>query len=145
MVDCLKCAIFVTEIRMLNLNTYAYEKEKSRKLCKIGQKAWQCRIFYLLLPMSTRRERAKAPANQLNKQLTEMDEARRLLAIRSRKDLHTAEIYFDVSKLIFGGVVIGSLLDAKENWIYLLIIGTIMFFVLLWIGNRYYNQGNNSI
>ena len=60
--------------------------------------------------MSTRRERAKAPANQLNKQLTEMDEARRLLAIRSRKDLHTAEIYFDVSKLIFGGVVIGSLL-----------------------------------
>ena len=39
-----------------------------------------------------------------------MDEARRLLAIRSRKDLHTAEIYFDVSKLIFGGVVIGSLL-----------------------------------
>jgi hypothetical protein len=95
--------------------------------------------------MSTRRERAKAPANQLNKQLTEMDEARRLLAIRSRKDLHTAEIYFDVSKLIFGGVVIGSLLDAKENWIYLLIIGTIMFFVLLWIGNRYYNQGNNNI
>ena len=95
--------------------------------------------------MSTRRERAKAPANQLNKQLAEMDEARRLLAIRSRKDLHTAEIYFDVSKLIFGGVVIGSLLDAKENWIYLLIIGTIMFFVLLWIGNRYYNQGNNNI
>ena len=95
--------------------------------------------------MSTRRERAKAPVNQLNKQLTEMDEARRLLAIRSRKDLHTAEIYFDVSKLIFGGVVIGSLLDAKENWIYLLIIGTIMFFVLLWIGNRYYNQGNNNI
>ena len=95
--------------------------------------------------MSTRRERAKAPANQLNQQLTEMDEARRLLAIRSRKDLHTAEIYFDVSKLIFGGVVIGSLLDAKENWIYLLIIGTIMFFVLLWIGNRYYNQGNNNI
>jgi hypothetical protein len=95
--------------------------------------------------MSTRRERAKAPANQLNKQLTEMDEARRLLAIRSRKDLHTAEIYYDVSKLIFGGVVIGSLLDAKENWIYLLIIGTIMFFVLLWIGNRYYNQGNNNI
>ena len=95
--------------------------------------------------MSTRRERAKAPANQLNKQLTEMDEARRLLAIRSRKDLHTAEIYFDVPKLIFGGVVIGSLLDAKENWIYLLIIGTIMFFVLLWIGNRYYNQGNNNI
>ena len=50
----------------------------------------------------------------------------------------------DMSKLIFGGVVIGSLLDAKENWIYLLIIGTIMFFVLLWIGNRYYNQGNNN-
>ena len=95
--------------------------------------------------MSTRRERAKAPANQLNKQLTEMDEARRLLAIRSRKDLHTAEIYFDVSKLIFGGVVIGSLLEAKENWIYLLILGTIMFFVLLWIGNRYYNQGNKII
>ncbi|MBR0263378.1 MAG: hypothetical protein IJQ60_05800 [Prevotella sp.] len=95
--------------------------------------------------MSTRRERAKAQTNLLNKQLAEMDEAKRLLAIRSRKDLHTADIYFDMSKLIFGGVVIGSLLDAKENWIYLLVIGTIMFFVLLWIGNRYYNQGNNSI
>ena len=38
-----------------SLKLNAYEKEKIRKLCKIGQNAWQCRIFYLLLPMSTRR------------------------------------------------------------------------------------------
>ncbi len=25
---------------IIHLNLYAYEKEKSRKLCKIGQKAW---------------------------------------------------------------------------------------------------------
>ena len=95
--------------------------------------------------MSTRRERAKGPNNQLNKQLAEMGEASHMLAIRSRKDLHTAEIYFDIAKLTFGGVIIGSLLDAKENWIYLLIIGTSFFFVLLWIGNRYYNKGNKNI
>lgn len=95
--------------------------------------------------MSTRRERAKESKVQLNKQLTEMKEIKRLLAVRSRKDLHTAEIYFDMAKLIFGGVVIGSLFDAKENWIYLLMIGTSMFFVLLWIGNKFYNKGNNSL
>lgn len=52
---------------------------------------------------------------------------------------------FDIAKLIFGGVVIGSLIEAKENWIYLLLVGSIMFFVLLWIGNKYFNKGNRSI
>lgn len=33
--------IFATEIPLLfTLNSNAYEKEKSRKMCKIGQNAW---------------------------------------------------------------------------------------------------------
>ena len=64
--------------------------------------------------MSTRRERAKAPVSQLNKQLTKAEMIENLRKIRSRKNLHTAEIYIDIAKLIFEGMVIGSLFGEKE-------------------------------
>ena len=94
--------------------------------------------------MSTRRERAKEPLRQQNKQLTETQDAERLRQEIGRKN-HTAEIYIDIAKLIFGGVIIGGLFEAKEYWIYFLIVGTVLFFVLLWIGNYYYNRGNKYI
>ena len=37
--------------------------------------------------MSTRRERAKAPVSQLNKQLTKVEMIENLRKIRSRKDI----------------------------------------------------------
>ena len=95
--------------------------------------------------MSTRRERAKEPVVRLNKQLIENKEARISFIIRSRKHLHTAEIYFDIAKLIFGGMIIGSVIEAKENWQVFLIVGVLAFFVLVGIGNIYFNKGNKNI
>ena len=109
------------------------------------QNACKCGIFYLLLPMSTRRERAKAPVSQLNKQLTKAEMIENLRKIRSRKNLHTAEIYIDIAKLIFGGMVIGSLFGEKEYSIYLTIGGIIISLTLLGIGNVYFNKGNKDI
>ena len=95
--------------------------------------------------MSTRRERAKKPAVRLNKQLSEDKEARISFVIRSRKHLHTAEIYFDIAKLIFGGMIIGSVIEAKDNWQVFLIVGVLAFFVLIGIGNIYFNKGNINV
>ena len=95
--------------------------------------------------MSTRRERAKAPVSQLNKQLTKAEMIENLREIRSRKNLHTAEIYIDIAKLVFGGMVIGSLFGEKEYSIYLTMGGIIISLTLLGIGNVYFNKGNKDI
>lgn len=95
--------------------------------------------------MSSRRKRVKEPTVKLNKQLYQKEEERNSLAIRSRKQLHTAEIYFDIAKLVFGGVIIGSVIEAKDNWQLFLIVGMLTFFVLIGIGNNYYNKGNKTI
>ena len=95
--------------------------------------------------MSTRRERAKAPAVKLNKQLAEMGEITQIRKMQSRKNLHTAEIYIDFSKLICGGVVIGNLFGDSEYSNLLLIIGSILMVVLLSIGNYNFNKGNKYL
>ena len=94
--------------------------------------------------MTTRRERAKAQKAMLNKQLAETEEASNLRAVKSRKHLHTAEIYIDVAKLTFGGIIIGSLINQQENWEIFVAIGAAWFFLFLWIGNNYYNKGNRN-
>lgn len=94
--------------------------------------------------MTTRRERAKAPNVQLNKQLAEIEEASRMLEVHSRKSLHTAEVYIDFSKLVFGGVVIGNLFGDKEYSNLLLVIGSLLVVILLWIGNYNFNKGNKN-
>jgi hypothetical protein len=95
--------------------------------------------------MSSRRERAKELTAKQNKQLHQKEEVRNSLAIRSRKLLHTAEIYFDIAKLVFGGVIIGSVIEAKDNWQVFLIVGMLTFFALIGIGNNYYNKGNKTV
>ncbi len=95
--------------------------------------------------MSTRRERAKAPVNQLNYQLAVAEDAKKRLAENSRKNLHTAEIYIDVAKLVLAGVVIGNLFAEKEYSYYIIAAGFLLFLMLLWIGNRYFDKGNKHI
>ena len=141
----LKMLTFAALTSNIHLNLIAYEKEIKQKKQKIGENVWRCRTFNVPLPMSTRRERAKEPTTKLNKQLAEMEEARNRNASQSRKKLHTAEIYIDFSKLIFGGLVLGTLLEQKENWVLFSVLGSIWFISLLWIGNNYYNKGNKNI
>lgn len=95
--------------------------------------------------MTTRRERAKEPTARLNRQLSEVEEARKSLAIRGRKQLHTAEIYFDIAKLIFGGMIIGNVIEAKDNWQVFLIVGIFVFSLTIGIGNNYFNKGNKNV
>ena len=95
--------------------------------------------------MSTRRERAKAPNVQLTKQLAAAEEAAMFRQVRSRKNLHTAEIYIDVAKLVLGGMVFGNLFADEKYLYYIIAAGLFIFIILLWIGNYYFNKGNKNI
>ena len=44
---------FAASTVFIHLNYNAYEKEIKQKKCENGENVWQCRIFYLLLPMKT--------------------------------------------------------------------------------------------
>ncbi|MBR1502507.1 MAG: hypothetical protein IJ618_01325 [Prevotella sp.] len=92
--------------------------------------------------MSTRRERAKEPTVMLNKQLAAQQDSAKRLEELCRKNLHTAEIYIDVAKLVLGGVVIGNLFAEKEYSYYIISAGFLLFLILLRIGNNYFNNGN---
>lgn len=95
--------------------------------------------------MSTRRERANESSRQLNKQLMAAQDAAKYREASKRKNLHTAEIYIDLAKLVLGGVVIGNLFGEKEYSYYIIAAGFILFLVLLKIGDNYYNKGNKEI
>ena len=91
--------------------------------------------------MSTRRERAKAPTAQLNKQLAEASEAERLMRERRQEDLRDADIYTDLAKLVFGGVIIGGIFEEMKHPVYLYAIGVVVFLLLIRIGNIYFKRG----
>ena len=95
--------------------------------------------------MSTRRERANEPIRRQNKQLAVTEEAIKFRQERSRKNLHTAEIYIDVAKLVLGGVVIGNLFADKQYSYYIIVAGFLIFLILIRIGNNYFNKGNKYI
>ena len=88
--------------------------------------------------MSTRRERAKAPAVKLSKQLAEVSEARR------QEDLRYADIYTDLAKLVFGGIIIGGVFEEMKHPVYLYAIGIVVFLLLIRIGNKYFKRGINE-
>ena len=91
--------------------------------------------------MSTRRERAKVPTARLNKQLKEMDGARKIHSENQKRNLRYADIFTDLAKLVFGGVIIGGIFENMNYPILLYSIGFGVFLILIWIGNLYYNKG----
>ena len=95
--------------------------------------------------MSTRRERANEPTRRQNKQLAVSEEAIKFRQERSRKNLHTAEIYIDLAKIVLAGVAIGNLFGDKLYSGYYAVAGFIMALILLGIGNKYFNKGNKYI
>ena len=95
--------------------------------------------------MSTRRERANEPTRLRNKQLAATEDAVKVRQERSRKYLHTAEIYIDIAKLVLGGVVIGNLFADKKYSYYIIAAGFLIFLILIRIGNNYFNRGNKYI
>ena len=95
--------------------------------------------------MSTRRERANEPTRLRNKQLVAAEDATKFRKERSRKNLHTAEIYIDTAKIVLAGVAIGNLFGDKMYSIHYAVSGFIMSLILLGIGNYYFNKGNKNI
>lgn len=91
--------------------------------------------------MSTRRERSKTQTNQLNKQLAEAEDAAKLYRENCKKNLRYAEVFTDLAKLVFGGIIIGGVFEEMKHPLYLYVIGIVGFLFLLFIGTKYYNKG----
>ena len=69
--------------------------------------------------MSTRRERAKAPSVQLNKQLLAAEESAQAInrkrEIERNLNLWKSELFTDMAKLVFAGVILGGVFEKVEN------------------------------
>ena len=69
--------------------------------------------------MSTRRERAKAPSVQLNKQLLAAEESAQAISrkreIERNLNLWKSELFTDMAKLVFAGVILGGVFEKVEN------------------------------
>ena len=91
--------------------------------------------------MSTRRERAKQPIAQLNRQLSERETYAKLQTEKRKKSLRKADICTDLSKLVFASVILGGLFEHMTHPYLLFVAGCVGFTVLLWYGNRYFEKG----
>lgn len=64
-----------------------------------------------------------------------------ILLENSKKSLRYAEIYTNLAKLVFGGIIIGGVFEDMQHPVYLYGMGLTGFFTLIWIGTKYYNKG----
>ena len=88
-------------------------------MCEIVQNICKCRTFYLLLQMSTRRERAKAQNAQQKKQMPSNYEASEV-SLKWKESERTlnewkSKLLTDLAKLVFAGVILGGLFEKVEN------------------------------
>ena len=90
--------------------------------------------------MSTRRERAKAPNSQLNKQLADMEEARRQNSIKRSLYLWKSKFLTDLTKLVFAGVLIGGIFQPVSYPVLLYAGGLVIFAAFLLTGYGYYKR-----
>ena len=54
-------------------------------------------------------------------------------------------IFATDTKLVLGGMVFGNLFADKKYTYYIIAAGLLIFIILLWIGNYYFNKGNKNI
>jgi hypothetical protein len=94
--------------------------------------------------MSTRRERAKEPTKQLNRQLLLANETAQKEALRNerRKKVNdwAGELFTDMAKLVFAGVILGGVFEKVENPILLYGAGFTFLAVFLVIGYVFINK-----
>ena len=93
--------------------------------------------------MSTRRERAKAPATKLNKQLEASAIKKQHQEMLKAKRLRRAKLFEDLAKLVFGGVLIGGVFENVDYPLLLYIIGGMGFFLLVKLSDNYFEKGIN--
>ena len=94
--------------------------------------------------MSTRRERAKLPNVQLKEQMALMEEqaqsANKKKEIERNLNLWKSELFTDMAKLIFAGVILGGVFEKVENPMLLYGAGTSALVVLLIMGYLFMKQ-----
>ena len=93
----------------------------------------------LLLPMSTRRERAKAQNAQQSRPMP--------VAVQAEKKEHPiakklGDFFVDVSKLIIGGVILAGLMKQDIDYLILSIVGGITVILFLSFGIWLINYAN---
>ena len=91
--------------------------------------------------MSTRRERAKAQANQLNRQL---EPATVMPKERKEQVVELGKFFIDLAKLIFGGVILTVLLDYQSYKMPLLIAALVSLVMLVTFGYQVIRYGNRK-
>ena len=88
--------------------------------------------------MNKRREKAKAQATQLNKQLVMAQEASQTMKVRAcrEKGLNhwKSELLTDLAKLVFAGVILGGLFEEIDSPILLYGVGFTVIIVFLYLG-----------
>lgn len=88
--------------------------------------------------MSTRRERAKESQKQLNKQLTEIEEAAQKDLLRRERTKNVnrwaSGLFTDMAKLTFAGVIIGGVFEEVEKPQLLYGAGIAFLAVFVYIG-----------
>ena len=91
--------------------------------------------------MSTRRERAKAQANQLNRQL---EPTSMMPKERKEQVVELEKFFIDLAKLIFGGVILTVLLDYQSYKMSLLMAGLVSLVMLVTFGYQIKRYGNRK-
>jgi hypothetical protein len=119
------------ETSFLKFKFNSYESKKNEKTCIFLKNSWQCESFLLLLPMSTRRERAKAQKPQLNSQLEVIPK----MKVNQRKE-KLGTYFVDVSKYVLTGVIITSLFKDMTNKASIYLLGLFIVLFTLWAGLR---------
>ena len=94
--------------------------------------------------MTTRRERAKAPNVQLNKQLQAMQQAEQVKRQERDLNLWKSEVLTDLAKLIFAGVIIGGIFEHVDEPFLLYGAGVAGFAFCILLGYRYFKRGINK-
>ena len=98
--------------------------------------------------MSKRRERAKAPAVKLSKQLAAAEETIRAtdkkLQIETNLSFWKSELFTDMAKLVFAGVILGGVFEKVENPILLYGSGFSFLAIFLFMGYLFLKRALNK-
>ena len=119
----------VKHFYLLKLN--AYERTKIKKMCKINENVWQYQPFYLFLPMSSRRERAKAQNRQSNQQMRVETIPQQMESVWKE---NLGKYLIDISKYVVTGVMITSLFKDLDDKIIIYICSFIISISALIVG-----------
>ena len=91
--------------------------------------------------MTSKRDKIKQNRSQLYRQNEELEMEAKRKRTEKKLLLWKGNVLTDISKLVFAGVVIGSIFSKDPSWTLIFGIGFAVFMFLLYFGYRYYKRG----